>query len=78
MESLLIFIPDEYLNEILAFSHINKINLKKNNIIPYIQGRTGSYMKQEIEMVVQLINDDLDEYDDIIKMKIEELLMYII
>lgn len=35
-------------------------------------------MKQEIEMVVQLINDDLDEYDDIIKMKIKELLMYII
>lgn len=77
-ESLLIFIPDEYLNEIISLSHINRINLKKDATVPYIQGSTGSYMKKEIEMIVELINDNVDEYDDIIKMKMKELLMYIV
>lgn len=77
-ESLLIFIPDEYLNEILDLSYTKEIKLKKNNISPYIQGCTGSYMKKEVEMIVELINDDLEEYNNIVKMKIKELLLYII
>ena len=77
-ESLLIFISDEYINEIINFTIIDNISKNEDNMVSYIHGFAGNYMSREIQMIIELISDDLEKYDNIIKMKINEIIMYII
>lgn len=77
-ESLLIFISDEYINEIINFTIIDNISKNEDNMVSYIHGFAGNYMSREIQMIIELISDDLEKYDNIIKMKIKEIIMYII
>ncbi|MBE6072550.1 MAG: helix-turn-helix domain-containing protein [Clostridium butyricum] len=75
-ESLLIFISDEYFNEIVSMLYTNNINSK--NTIPYVHGCAGEFLKKEINMVINLVEDNIKEYNEILSLKIKEILMYLI
>ena len=75
-ESLLIFIPDEYFNEIINMLHINNINSK--DTIPYVHGCAGEFLTKEINMIINLVEHNIKEYNEILSLKIKEILMYLI
>lgn len=69
-ESLLIFMSDDFLKQIY-----NLNDLEECSYIPFYQGKVVSHMKNEVDMIYEFMEHT--EYQDIIQLKIMELLIYI-
>ncbi len=77
-ESLLIFIPDEYMREIRDFYKTEIVNNTVSKNTTYIQGSAGKYLWHEAQQILLLINDDKYDYENILNLKIKELLLYLL
>lgn len=77
-ESLLVFISDEYMREIL---NLYETEVPYNSIrkdVPYIQGSVGKYLQHEVEQILRLLSDEEHDYENILSLKIKELLLYLL
>lgn len=77
-ESLLVFIPDEYMREIRNLCKIELVNNTKNKNISYIQGYVGEYLNYEVCQILRLLGDDTQDYENILNLKIKELVLYLL
>lgn len=77
-ESLLIFISDEYMREMqeLYKTEISHNTVNKN--ITYIQGYVGKYLRHEVQQILRLLSEDKQDYENILNLKIKELLLYLL
>lgn len=77
-ESLLVFISDEYMREILNLyrTGVQQDSIRKE--ISYIQGYVGNHLQHEVEQILRLFSDDKHEYENILNLKIKELLLYLL
>ncbi|MDP4151981.1 MAG: AraC family transcriptional regulator [Bacillota bacterium] len=76
-ESLLVFISNECLQEIKQLYDKNRIYKICASQVPYVHGIMGTYMQKEAEQITKLLTDDRNDYRDILKLKIRELLMFL-
>lgn len=77
-ESLLVFISDEYMREIRNL-HKSKVMYDINKkSAPYIQGYIGENLQHEVKQILRLLSDDTEDYEDILNLKIKELVLYLL
>lgn len=69
-DSLLIFLSDDFLKKIFELQDFHVCFPT-----PFYQGEMVPYMKEEVDKICELINRK--EFDDIVRLKIMELLVYI-
>lgn len=77
-ESLLVFIPDEYIREIRNFNKKEFIYDRGLKNIPYIQGCIGENLQYEVNQILRLLSDEKQDYEEILDLKIKELLLYLL
>jgi AraC-like DNA-binding protein len=75
-QSLLIFINNEYIKEIIEIFNKDKIT---NNITndDYFYGQVNENIKNEVQKILLLLDNSNDYTNEIIKLKVKELLIYI-
>jgi len=77
-ESLLIFLSDEYLYEMVtACSFIPELDLKVTNRT-FTKGINGSYVNSEVSLIIQMLNDTSIKKDEIIHLKVRELMLFLL
>lgn len=69
-ESLLIFMSDDFLKKIYSLNYIQECSY-----VPFYQGKIVSHMQNEVDKIYEFMKQT--EYEDIIQLKIMELLIYI-
>lgn len=77
-ESLLVFIPDEYIREIRNFNKTEFIYDRGLKNTPYIQGCIGENLQYEVNQILRLLSDETQDYEEILNLKIKELLLYLL
>lgn len=76
-ESLLVFISDEYLSESRNLFKEKTLYDGNTKNIHYIKGYIGESLKHEVQQILRLLSDDTQDYQDILKLKIKELVLYL-
>lgn len=77
-ESLLVFIPDEYMREIRNLYKTEVVHNTMSKNISYIQGYVNEYLHQEVKQIFRLLNNDRQDYENILNLKIKELVLYLL
>lgn len=77
-ESLLVFISDEYMREILNLYKTEFVHDCIRKDVSYIQGSVGNHLQHEIEQILRLLSDDKHDYENILNLKIKELVLYLL
>jgi AraC-like DNA-binding protein len=76
-ESLLVFITDDYLMDIRNMYQNKVLYSNEKKSIPYIQGYIGEDMQYEVKQILKLLKFEEHNYEEILKLKIKELLLYL-
>lgn len=77
-ESLLVFIPDQYMREIRSLYKTKVCNDTMSKNISYIKGNAGEYFQHEVKQILRLLNDGNQDYENILNLKIKELILYLL
>lgn len=77
-ESLLVFISDEYMSEIRNLYKTEVVYDTSSKNISYIQGYVGENLQHEVKQILRLLSDDAQDYENILNLKIKELLLYLL